>query len=56
MKTIISGVTLIILGFVFDDSIFTGHFGLMSWFFDGLGMFFIGSGAYKLWRDRQPQQ
>ena len=56
MKSIVSGLILIALGFVYGDSIFTGHFGLMSLFFDGLGLFFIGKGAYTLWRDKQPSQ
>ncbi|MDB6056566.1 MAG: hypothetical protein JWO95_410 [Verrucomicrobiales bacterium] len=56
MKSIVSGIILIVLGFLYGDSVFTGHFGMMSLFFDGLGLLFIGKGAYQLWRDRQPQQ
>jgi hypothetical protein len=56
MKSIVSGVILIALGFVYGDSIFTGHFGLMSLFFDGLGLFFIGKGVYTIWRDKQQPQ
>lgn len=56
MRSIISGAILIGLGFAWDDSIFQGHFGVTSIFFDGLGIFFIVKGAYKIWRDRQPQE
>jgi hypothetical protein len=52
----VSGMVIIAKGFVWDDSVFTGHFGPMSIFFDGLGLFLIGFGAYKLLRDRQPQE
>jgi hypothetical protein len=56
MKSIIAGIVLIGIGFAFGDSIFLGDFGIMSLFFDGLGLFWIGKGAYQLWRQRQPQQ
>jgi hypothetical protein len=55
MRSIISGVSLIAVGFAIGDSIFQGNFGVMSILFDGLGFFFIGKGAYQLWRQRQPQ-
>jgi hypothetical protein len=56
MKSIIAGVVLIGIGLVMGDSIFLGDFGILSLFFDGLGFFWIGTGIYKLWRQRQPQQ
>ena len=55
MKSIISGVVLIGIGFAIGDSIFTGNFTVTSLFFDGLGLFFIGKGAFHLWRQRQAQ-
>ncbi len=55
MKSIIAGIVLIGLGFALGDSIFLGNFGFMSLFFDGLGLFWIGQGALKLWRERQVQ-
>jgi hypothetical protein len=56
MKTIVSGVSLIVVGLLIGDSIFQGHFGITSIVFDGLGFFFIGKGAYTLWRDKQQSQ
>ena len=56
MKSIIAGLILIGIGFAFGDSIFLGNFGLMSLFFDGLGLFWIGKGIFHLWRQRQAQQ
>lgn len=56
MKSIIAGVVLIGIGFAMGDSIFLGNFGILSFFFDGLGLFWIGKGALHLWRQRQPQQ
>ncbi len=55
MKSIIAGIVLIAVGFALGDSVFLGNFGLMSLFFDGLGLFWIGQGALKLWRERQVQ-
>lgn len=56
MKSIIAGVILICVGFALGDSIFLGNFGMMSFFFDGLGLFWVGKGILQLWRQRQPQQ
>ena len=56
MKGIISGVVLIGIGFATGDSVFLGNFNLLSIGFDGLGIFWIGKGALRLWRQRQPQQ
>lgn len=55
MKSIIAGVVIIGIGLAMDDSIFQGHFGIMSLFFDGLGFFWIGKGALHLWQNRQQQ-
>jgi hypothetical protein len=55
MKSIVSGITLIVVGLLIGDSVFQGHFGITAIIFDGLGFFFIGKGAYSLWRNRQPQ-
>jgi hypothetical protein len=55
MKSIIAGVVLIGIGFAMGDSIFLGNFNLLSIGFDGLGLFWIGKGAFRLWRQRQPQ-
>jgi hypothetical protein len=56
MNGIIAGVVLIGIGFVMGDSIFLGNFDLFSVAFDGLGLFWIGKGVFRLWRQRQPQQ
>ena len=55
MRNIIAGAVLIGLGFVLGDSIFLGNFGILSIFFDGLGLFWVGLGCYKLWQQRQTQ-
>ena len=56
MKSIIAGAVLIGIGFGMGDSIFLGNFGVLSLFFDGLGLFWIGKGVFQLWRQRQPQR
>lgn len=56
MKSIIAGGVLIGIGFAMGDSIFLGNFNILSIFFDGLGLFWIGKGVLRLWRQRQPQQ
>ena len=48
MGNIITGVVLIGIGFVMDSSIFFGDFTLFNIFFDGLGLFFIGKGAFDM--------
>lgn len=45
---IIAGVVLIGIGLVFGGSVFTGNPGLLDYFFDGLGLFWIGKGIYSL--------
>lgn len=52
MGNIIAGLVLIGIGLAMGGSIFLGEFSLFSLFFDGLGLFWIGRGAYGLYRAR----
>ena len=45
---IISGVVLIGIGIALGGSIFTGDPTWLDYFFDGLGIFWIGRGIYKM--------
>ncbi|MEJ2284873.1 MAG: hypothetical protein P8X85_14895 [Desulfobacterales bacterium] len=45
---IISGVVLIGIGFALGGSIFMGNPSWLDYFFDGLGIFWIGRGIYKM--------
>ena len=45
---IISGVVLIGIGFVVGGSVFMGDASWLDYFFDGLGVFWIGRGIYKM--------
>lgn len=47
---IISGIVIIGIGFMFGGSVFLGNPGLLDYFFDGLGVFWIGRGIYKMVR------
>ena len=47
---IIAGVVLIGIGFLFGGSVFLGNPGLLDYLFDGLGLFWIGKGIYRLVR------
>jgi hypothetical protein len=47
---IIAGVVLIAIGFAFGGSIFMGNPGWLDYIFDGFGIFWIGSGIYKMIR------
>ena len=47
---IISGVVLIGIGFVVGGSVFMGDATWLDYFFDGLGLFWIGRGIYKMVR------
>jgi hypothetical protein len=47
---ILSGVVLIGIGFALGGSIFTGDPTWLDYFFDGLGIFWIGRGIYKMVR------
>lgn len=50
IKDIIAGVVLIGIGLVFGGSIFLGSADALDVFFDCLGLFWIGSGIYKMVR------
>ncbi len=45
---IIGGGILIGIGLMFGGSVFTGNPGMLDWLFDGLGMFWIGRGVYRM--------
>lgn len=47
---IISGVVIIGIGLALGGSIFTGDPTWLDYFFDGLGIFWIGRGIYKMVR------
>ncbi len=47
---IIAGVVLIGIGFLFGGSVFLGNPGMLDYLFDGLGVFWIGKGIYRLVR------
>jgi hypothetical protein len=47
---IIAGVVIIGIGFTYGGSVFLGNPGMLDYFFDGLGIFWIGKGIYKLVR------
>ena len=48
MQNIITGVVLIGIGLVMDNSLFFGDVTLFNLFFDGLGIFFIGKGLFGM--------
>lgn len=48
MGSIIAGVVLIGIGLAMGESIFLGQITLLSVFFDGLGVFWIGKGIYGM--------
>ena len=50
VRDIIGGVVLIGIGFLFGGSVFLGNPGALDYFFDGLGLFWIGKGIYRLVR------
>ena len=52
MRDIIAGVVLIGIGFALGGSIFLGDFSITSCIFDGLGLFWIGRGIWKLYKAR----
>jgi hypothetical protein len=47
---IIAGIVIIGIGFTYGGSVFLGNPGPLDYFFDGLGVFWIGRGIYKLIR------
>jgi len=49
---ILGGAAVIVVGIILGDSIFISESPtLMGYAFDGLGVFFIGKGVYKLIRN-----
>lgn len=48
MQDIFWGVVIIGIGLAMGGSIFLGEFTLFNFFFDGLGIFFIGKGAMSM--------
>ena len=48
---IIAGIIIIGIGFTYGGSVFLGNPGPLDYFFDGLGVFWIGRGIYKLVRN-----
>lgn len=48
MQNIITGVVLIGIGLVMDNSLFYGDVTLFNLFFDGAGLFFIGRGLFGM--------
>ena len=52
MGSIIRGLVLIAIGFAIGDSVFQGHITVTGVIFDGLGLFFIGRGAWSLYQQR----
>ena len=47
---IIAGVVIICIGFSYGGSVFLGNPGPLDYLFDGLGVFWIGRGIFKLVR------
>jgi len=47
---IVAGVILIGIGFAIGGSVFLGNPGILDFIFDGLGIFWIGRGIYKMVR------
>ena len=47
---IIAGVAIIGIGFAFGGSVFLGNPDVVDYIFDGLGIFWIGRGIYKMVR------
>ena len=45
MQDIFWGLVIIGVGFAVGGSIFMGNFSLINFFFDGLGVFWIGKGV-----------
>ena len=54
MQDIFWGVVIIAIGLFMGGSIFLGEFTLINFFFDGLGVFFIGKGVVSLVGQQEP--
>lgn len=48
MQDIFWGAIIIGIGLAMGGSVFLGQFTLFNFFFDGLGIFFIGKGALSM--------
>ena len=48
MQDIFWGAVIIAIGLFMGGSVFLGQFTAINFFFDGLGVFFIGKGALSL--------
>ena len=48
MQDIFWGVVIIAIGLFMGGSVFLGEFTLVNFFFDGLGVFFIGKGLISM--------
>jgi len=55
MKSIFWGAVIIAIGLVRGDSVFRGDFGVISIFFDALGVFFIIRGLVSIYRAKQQE-
>lgn len=55
MQDIFWGVVIIGIGLAMGGSIFMGEFTLINFFFDGLGIFFIGKGAVSMLGEKSQQ-
>jgi hypothetical protein len=47
---IVAGVVLLGIGFFLGGPVFLGEAGVLDYFFDALGLFWIGKGIYKMVR------
>jgi hypothetical protein len=52
MKNILWGIGIIAIGLLNGHSVFTGSAGLLDYAFDGLGIFFIGLGIFRMVSNR----
>lgn len=52
MQHIFWGALIISIGLFLGNSIFLGDFSLLSFVFDGLGLFWIGKGALAMYGSR----
>ena len=55
MQDIFWGAIIIGIGLAMGGSIFLGQFTLFNFFFDGLGIFFIGKGAMSMIGEKSSQ-
>lgn len=52
MRNILWGIAIIAIGLINGGSVFLGHPQFYDYFFDGLGIFFIGFGIVKVIQSR----